>query len=107
MVAQVTPLASIFLPLAMLYGRGIEQIPDPYENCKLLCKAAEEFHNKQILIEMSKLNSFVENAPSTLELPLDAVHLVCVEEKLSLLQRFKLRKLINGKLIKNRVQHFN
>jgi hypothetical protein len=101
------PLASVFLPLAILYGRGIEDIPDPYEKCKLLCKAAEEFHNKQLAIEMKKLNSLVEDTSTALQLPLDKVPLVCVEEKLSLLQRFKLRKLIESERVQKRVQHFN
>lgn len=101
------PLASVFLPLAILYGRGIEDIPDPYEKCKLLCKAAEEFHNKQLAIEMKELNSLVEDTSTALQLPLDKVPLVCVEEKLSLLQRFKLRKLIESERARKRVQHFN
>jgi hypothetical protein len=101
------PLASVFLPLAILYGRGIEDIPDPYENCKLLCKVAEEFHNKQLAIEMKNLNSLVEETSTALQLPLDKVSLVCVEEKLSIMQRFKLRKLVKGEKVRKRVQHFN
>lgn len=101
------PLASVFLPLAILFGRGIEDIPDPSEKCKLLCKVAEEFHKKQLAIEMKKLNSLVEDTSTALQLPLDKVPLVCVEEKLSLLQRFKLRKLIESERVQKRVQHFN
>jgi hypothetical protein len=110
LIGQViaNPLASVFLPLAILYGRGIEDIPDPYEKCKLLCKVAEEFHNKQLAIdEMKNLNSLVEDTSTALQLPLDKVPLVCVEEKLSLLQRFKLRKLIESERVQKRVQHFN
>jgi len=101
------PLASVLLPLAIFYGRGIEDIPDPYEKCKHLCKVAEEFHNKQLVIEMKKLNSLVEDTSTALQLPLDKVPLVCVEEKLSLLQRFKLRKLIESERAQKRVQHFS
>ena len=101
------PLVSVFLPLAIFYGRGIEDIPDPYEKCCLLCKVAEEFHNKELAIEMVKLNPLTENTLTTLQLPLDKVSLVCVEEKLSLLQRFKLRKLIESEKVRKRVQHFN
>jgi len=101
-----SPLA-VVLPLAIFFNRGIEDIPDPYEKCRLLCKAAEKFHNKQLAIEMVKLNSLVEDTSTVLQLPLDKVPLVCVEEKLSLLQRFKLRKLVESGEIQNRVQHFN
>ena len=90
------PLASVLLPLAILYGRGIEDVPDPYERCKAFCKAAEEFHNKQLTIEMKELNSLVEDASNALGLPLEKVPLLCVEEKLSLLQRYKLRQLIES-----------
>ena len=101
------PLATILLPLAVLYGRGIEDIPDPYEKCKTLCQAAEEFHNKQLTIEMKELNSLVKDASAALELPIDKVPLLCVEEKLSLLQRYKLRQLIESEKARKRVQHFN
>ena len=101
------PLATVLLPLAVLYGRGIEDIPDPYEKCRTLCKAAEEFHNKQLTIEMKELNSIVEEASAALKLPIDKVPLLCVEEKLSLLQRYKLRQLIESEKARKRVQHFS
>jgi len=105
--AIANPLSSVFLPLVILYGRGIENIPDPYEKCKIFCKVAEEFHNNQLAIEMVKLNSMVEDTSTALQLPLDKVSLVCVEEKLSLLQRFKLRQLIKSERVQKRVQHFS
>lgn len=107
LLAQIltNPLASVFLPLAIVYARGIEDIPDPYENCKNLCKVAEKFHNRQLAIEMKEL--LVEDPSTTLQLPMDQVPLVCVEEKFSLLQRFKLRKLIESERAQKRVQHFN
>jgi len=101
------PLASVLLPLAILYGRGIEDIPDPYEKCFTLCKAAEKFHNKELVIEMKELNSLVEDASTALQLPLHKVPLLCVEEKLSLLQRYKLKQLIKSERARKRVQHFN
>ena len=39
-LASAYPIFSILVPLAILYGRGIEDIPDPYEKCRLLCKTA-------------------------------------------------------------------
>jgi len=106
-LAIPNPLTSVLLPLAILYGRGIEDIPDPYEKCKAVCKVAEEFHNKQLAMEMKHLNSLVEDTSTALQLPLDKVHLICVEEKLSLMQRYKLKELIRSKKARKRVQHFN
>ena len=106
-LVTANPLASVLLPLAILYGRGIEDIPDPYENCKNICKVAEEFHNRQLAIEMKELNSLVEDASTALQLPLDKLPLLCVEEKLSLVQRYKLRQLIESEKARKRVQHFN
>jgi len=101
------PLASALLPLAILYGRGIEDIPDPYAKCKAICKVAEELHNKQLTMEMTKLNSLVEDTSAALQLPLDKVHLLCVEEKLSLLERYKLREVIKSDKARKRVQYFS
>lgn len=100
-LTTVNPLASVFLPLAILYGHGIEDTPDPYEKCQAICKVAEEFQNKQLAIEM------VEDTSTALQLPLDKKHLLCVEEKLSLLQRYKLRELTESAKARKRVQHFN
>jgi hypothetical protein len=106
-LAIANPLGTVLLPLAVLYTRGLKDIPDPLERCKVICKAAEEFHNKQLTIEMKKLNSLVENTSTALQLPLDKVHLLCVEEKLSLLQRYNLRELIRSEKARKRVQHFS
>jgi hypothetical protein len=102
------PLASALLPLlplAIFYGRGIEDIPDPSAKCRVLCKVVEEFHNKQLGIEMKKFNShsLVEDASAAL----DQRHLLCVEEKRSLLERFKLREIIKSEKARKRVQHFS
>ena len=95
------PLASVLLPLGILYGRGIEDIPDPYERCLHFCKAAEEFHNKELAIEMKKLVS--PKSP----FQLDQGPLVCVEDHISLLERFKLRKIIEDQRADGRIQHFS
>lgn len=109
----VNPLAIVFLPLAILFGRGIEDILAPSEKCKNLCKFTEKFHNKQLAIEMKELGSFVdvEGTPTALQFPLDKIPsglpLVCVQDKLSLLQRYKLRSFIEGKRIQKCAQHFS
>ena len=100
------PLA-ILLPLSILYGRGIEDIPDPSEKCRVFCEFAAKYHNKELAVEMKKLNSLVEDASTALKLPLDKVPLVCVEEKLSLLQRYKLRQLIKSDKARKRVKYFS
>jgi hypothetical protein len=107
---MVNPLTTMIFPLIILFGRGIEQVPDPHEKCKMICQIAEEYHNKQYLIEMQKLNSLVQDTSNKLNLPLDEIPLLsvkCVEEKTSLLQRFKLRQLLEGAKVRKRVQHFN
>ena len=110
LVGQVftNPLASVFLPLAILYSRGIENIADPYERCRVVCKVAENFHNEELAMEMGKLNSLVEETSGALSLPLDKVPLLaCVEEKLSLLERFKLKQLVKNEKARKRVKHFS
>jgi hypothetical protein len=101
------PLITILVPLGLVFGRGIENIPedDSLERCRFLCKYAAEYHNKELMIEMENLNSAIEDASIYLKLPLEPLE--CVEEKLSLLERFKLRKLIESEKAKNRVQHFS
>lgn len=83
------PLVSAVLPIVILFGRGIEEIPNPYEKCRIICRAAEEYHNQQLGIEMEQLDSLIEELSAAL--PLNKKPLLCVEEKLSLLQRFKLK----------------
>jgi hypothetical protein len=101
------PVVSALLPITILLGRGIENVPDPYEKCRILCKAAEEYHNKQLMLEMKNFRSLVEDASDALQLPLDQVPLLCTENKLSLTQRFRLKKVTrSGKALK-RVQHFS
>ena len=101
------PLMSALLPLAILLGRDIEHVPDPLEKCRMICKAAEEVHNKQLRVEMKNLRSLVEETSDALHLPLDQVPLVCTEDKLSLTQRFKLKEVIPSHKARKRIQHFS
>jgi len=95
---------TILGPLVLIFVRGIETIPedDSLKRCRFLCKYAEQYHNKELMIEMKNLRSAIEDASLDLKLPLE-----CVEEKLSLLERFKLRQLIESEKAKDRVQHFS
>ena len=101
------PLISALLPLAILLGRDIEDIPDPYEKCRILCKAAEEYHNKQLMLEMKNLRSLLQDTSDALQLPLDQVPLMCTENKISLTERFKLKEVIRSANARKRVQHFS
>jgi len=78
-------LVRVFLRLSIVSIHVIEDITDPYQKCSILCKFTEEFHNKQLSIEMVELDSLLEDPSTTLQLPLDQVLLLYVEEKRSLL----------------------
>lgn len=94
----------------MTFGRGVDDSEvedDPLEKCRLLCKFAEQYHNRELKVEMEILNSALEDASTALQLPLDKVPLMCVEGKLSIVERFKLRSLIKTKKTKQQVQHFS
>lgn len=107
LVQQVIPFG-VMLPIGIMYYRGIDEISNPLLRCKIFCEHAEEWHNQELFsIKMQKINSLVQSASDELRLPLDKVSLVCVEEKLSLLQRYKLRQVINDVQTRKRVQHFN
>jgi hypothetical protein len=82
------PVASSLLPIVILLGRDIEDLPDPYEKCRILCQAAEAYHNKQMMLEMQNFRSLVKDASDTLQLPIDKVPLLCTENKISLTQHF-------------------
>ncbi len=101
------PLFVVLLPLAILSGRGIKDIPDPYERCRLLCQVAAEYHNKQLKLEMKNMNSLLEDTAAALGLPIDQVPFVCEEQPLSLLQRYKLRSLLDRAEARKRVQYFD
>ena len=101
------PLISVLVPILIVYGRDIKDIPDPLQRCRDICKAAEEYHNEQVKIEMKKFGSLVEETAEALQLPIDKVPLICSEEKHSLIQRFKLKSTIKSKKIKRRIQHFS
>ena len=101
------PIPSALLPIAILLGRGIENVPDPYEKCRIICKAAEEYYNKQMMLEMENFRSLVEDASNELQLPLDKVPLLCTENKLSLIQRFRLKEVVRSAKAQKRVQDFS
>jgi hypothetical protein len=111
LVGQIlNPLATMALPLMIMFGRGIEDVPDPQEKCKLICEIAENYHNKQHLVQMQELNSLVAESSEKLKLPLEKVPLMsveCVKEKVSILQRYKLRQVVESEKVKNRVKYFN
>jgi hypothetical protein len=69
--ALANPLAGVLLALAILYGRGIQDVPDPSVRCKAICKVAEEYNNKQLAIEMKKFNLVVEDISTGLQFPID------------------------------------
>jgi len=101
------PIFSVLIPLAILSGRGIEDIPDPSEKCRRICEVAAEYHNKQLMLEMKNLNSLLEDTAAALHLPIDQVPLLCSEQPLSLLERYKLTSLVESAKARNRVQHFS
>nr|WPV76398.1 hypothetical protein [Naviculales sp.] len=105
MVEQIVsnPLVSIFSPLLLILGRGINDIPneDSVEQCRILCKYAQEYHNDKFFVEMKKLNPAIKDSPIKLEVPFE-----CIEEKLSIVERFKLRRLIKSKKTQKQVQYF-
>lgn len=101
------PVAIALLPVAILFGRGIEEAEDPYEKCRILCQVAEEYHNKQLMLEMQNFRSLVADASDAVQLPLEQVPLLCTENKLSLIERFKLREVIRSNKARKRVQHFS
>ena len=107
-MATAYPLAIALVPLAILYGRGIEDIPD--QRCRFICKFAEQYHNEQLGIEMKEVDSTVKKVADAIQLPLDKQPLICVEEKLSLVQRFKLRQIreaADKEKMRRRIQYFS
>lgn len=100
------PVTSSLLPIAILFGRGIENVPDPYEKCKLLCKVAKEYYNKQLMLEMDNFKLLVEDASDGLQFSLDKIPLLCTGNKISLTQRFRLKEIIRSAKARKRVQHF-
>jgi hypothetical protein len=98
------PLMTAVLPIAILLRQGIEDIPDPYEKCKFICKTAQDYHNQQLMLEMKNLDSLV--APKLVP-QVNQISLLCTEEPLSLVERYKLKEVIKSAKARNRVQHFS
>jgi hypothetical protein len=104
-IAQViaNPIGAGLLPLAILYGR-VEDVLDPSENCLVWCKLAEQFHNEKFVLEMAemtKLEAIVKNPSIELPKPF-----VCVENPLSIVQRFSLRSSLESDKARNQVKYF-
>jgi len=98
------PLISTILPLAILFTRGVEDISHNAQKCKLICKAIEEYHNKKLILEMKNCNLIVENPASLVS---NKLLLHCIEEPLSLVERYKLKEVIKSVNSRKRVQHFS
>jgi hypothetical protein len=99
------PLVSAMVPLTLLGARGIEieEPEDIHQKCRVLCEAVKDWNNRQELVEMTKL---VQN--NGIGFPVDQLPepLTCIEETLSLTQRFKLRELIKNTKLQNRITYF-
>ena len=59
------------------------------------------------MLEMKNFRSLVDDASDELQLPLNEVPLICTENKLSLIQRFRLKEAIRSAKAQKRVQHFS
>jgi hypothetical protein len=91
------------LSCATMYVRGVERISSDYNNCQILCEVAQQFHNKQVQIEMKKIIPEIQNPLIDIEVPT----YICMEEKTSLVQRYRLRQLVESEKGNKRVQYFN
>jgi hypothetical protein len=59
------PLVSILGPLIVTFGLGVDDSEvedDPLEKCRLLYKFAEQYHTRELKVEMEILNSTLEDA---------------------------------------------
>lgn len=65
-IIQANLIVGVLLPIAILLGRDIEQISDPYEKCKLLCRSARQYHNKKIQLEIKNSRPILEDAADAL-----------------------------------------
>jgi hypothetical protein len=94
-------MLTILGPLFLFYRREIEEIQNPYEKCRQLCQAAEEFHNQELALKMGELKDLAKANKTG--------PLICEESPLSLVERYNLRKLAeaaeNQELAK-RIQYF-
>ena len=104
-VMNLCPNATtVLLIMVFLNNLNLEEFEDPYERCRLLCKVAEEFHNKQMKLEMRNLiKSLVED--NEIKFPINEGPFRCVENKYSLLERFQLRQVYGSK--NKNIQYFS
>jgi hypothetical protein len=100
------PVVNVFLPLAILYSRGITKEVSPYDKCEMLCEAVAETQNQELRIQMSEFNQSLPEGQKLPPLPEEGP-LECVKEKLSIVERYKLRRVIEMEKAKNRVTFFS
>jgi hypothetical protein len=92
------------LSYVSIYVRGIQDIlPEESNFCKTLCLVAEQVHNQKIKLEMTELIPIIKPEIVELEVPV----YVCLEEKLSLVQRYRLQKITGTRKGDKQVQYFN
>lgn len=96
-------LIPIGAALAVLLSREIKYVEDPTEKCRILCRFAENCHNERIMMEMKKFNENKDMLP----LLHDFKFVSCQENKLSLLQRYKLKQIVKNQKIRQQVQNFS
>lgn len=59
------------------------------------------------MLEIKNMDSLLGDGTFLIELLTNKVPLLCVEEKLSLLERYKLKEVIKSTKVQKRVQHFS
>ena len=101
------PVVTVMLPITALYARGIEDIDDTSEKCRQICQAAEKIHNKRMLMEMKEIVAPDETQAMPFSVPSESAAIECVESKLSLTQRYRLKQLLKGEKTRRQVQHFS
>lgn len=96
----------VLIPVGLFFGRGIEVIADPYEECRLICRMAEQYHNQRLLQDMPAFTTMAKKAAIQSGISLDEFPLLCVEEQLSLVQRYRLKQVIETPEGKKAVKFF-
>lgn len=89
------PLILSVLPIAIMMGRfSVQDIVDSHEHCRVLCKAAESYHNKKLVLEMKNSEKLLPP-------------LKCVEQRVSLVERHRLIEIVKNNKSKARIKHFS
>lgn len=95
----LTIILPIFVPILILYNKDIP-VEAAREKCITICEVFQEAGNREILIEMKKVNPAINQSP-------DPGPLFCKEEKISLYRRYQLRTHSESLKNKNRIQRFD